>query len=307
MDMARISATSDIVFKYLFGSRSSTGLLLSFINIVQRHAGMEPFTALEIVNPLGEREYASAKQTVIDIKARAADGRLVNVEVQVRTQAEYGERSLYYWAKSYTEQLLEGQEYRRLMPVVSVSILNFNLFPDKVPFRSTFQLTEMTHPDVLLTDDCVMHYLELPKLPENDHSELVEWLYALKHLDEREGPMMVLLKKNHSLQELAERYHRFEKDSEARMAYDDRMKFLHDQASLIGQAKREGLEEGREEGWREGLQEGLQEGRQVGLAEGARQKALEIARGLLSSGLPRDQIAALTNLDEEDLSGLPTA
>ena len=50
--------------------------------------------------------------------------------------------------------------------------------------------------------------------------------------------MRVLLKNNRSLQDLADRYHRFEMDSEARMAYDDRMKFLHDQASLVGRARR---------------------------------------------------------------------
>ena len=153
MNMARISATSDIVFKYLFGSQSSTVLLLNFVNSVQRHAGLREFLSLEIVNPLGEREYASAKQTVIDVRARSSDGTFVNVEVQVQTQAEYGERSLYYWAKSYTEQLQESQEYRWLRPVLSVSILNFSLFPELVPFHSTFRLTEMTHPDVVLTED----------------------------------------------------------------------------------------------------------------------------------------------------------
>jgi hypothetical protein len=217
MDMARISATSDIVFKYLFGAQASTSLLYEFINAVQRHAGLPEFTSLEIVNPIGEREYVSAKLTVIDIKARASDGTLFNVEVQVRTQAEFGERSLYYWAKSYTDQVLEGQDYHRLRPVISVS---------------------------LLTKDCILHYLELPKIAAAQPSELVDWLYALKHLDEKEGPLMTLLEKNHSLQELAERYHRFENTPEARMAYDDRMKFLADQASLVGQAEREGLAKG---------------------------------------------------------------
>ncbi|MEI8094480.1 MAG: hypothetical protein WCG80_09725 [Spirochaetales bacterium] len=37
-------------------------------NAVQRHAGMEEFSSLEIVNPIGELEYYSAKPTVIDIR-----------------------------------------------------------------------------------------------------------------------------------------------------------------------------------------------------------------------------------------------
>jgi predicted transposase/invertase (TIGR01784 family) len=228
MDMSRILATSDIVFKYLFGARSSTELLRHFVNAVQRHAGMEEFSDLEIVNPIGEREYYSAKSTVIDIKARVMDGTVINVEVQVRTQAEYGERSLYYWAKSYTEQIVEGDKYHKLMPVISVSVLDFGLFPAHIPYHSTFRLLETNHPAICLTDDCVLHYLELRKLPEGELSELAEWLYVLRHIHEKEESMEVLLKKNHSLQELAERYRRFEKSSDARLEYEARMKAQSD-------------------------------------------------------------------------------
>lgn len=289
MDMSRILATSDVVFKYLFGAKSSTELLRAFVNAVQRHAGMEEFTSLEIVNPIGEREYYSAKPTVIDIKAKSPDGTVINVEVQVRSQAEYGERSLYYWAKSYTEQITEGDNYHKLMPVVSVSVLNFNLFPDELPFHSTFQLTEKSRPDIVLTDDCVMHYLELRKLPEGETSELAEWLYALRHLDEMEGPMMVLLKKNHNLQELADRYYRFEKDSEARMIYEARMKEMRDQAAWLDEAQTKGLALGIEKGIEKGIEQGIEQG----IAQNAR----EVAIKLRDKGMSLAEILEVTGVD----------
>jgi predicted transposase/invertase (TIGR01784 family) len=313
MDMSRILATSDVVFKYLFGAKSSTELLRGFVNAVQRHAGMEEFSSLEIVNPIGERDYYSAKPTVIDIKAKSPDGTVINVEVQVRSQAEYGERSLYYWAKSYTEQILEGDKYHKLMPVVSVSLLNFNLFPDELPFHSTFQLMEKTKPEVCLTDDCVMHYLELRKLPQNEGSELAEWLYALRHLDEQEGPMMVLLKKNHNLQELADRYYRFENDSEARMIYEARMKEMRDQAAWLDEAqtkglaagkaeglaagKAEGLAQGMAEGIAQGITQGLTQGITQGIAEGEGRKARELALKLREKGMADSEILELTGID----------
>ncbi len=276
-DMLRISATSDVVFKYLFGAKSSTRLLCEFVNAVQRHAGLEEFVSLEIVNPIGEREYFSAKPTVIDVKAQAPDGTVINVEVQVRGQAEYGERSLYYWARSYVEQILEGEQYKKLMPVVSVSLINFGLFPDSLPFHSTFRLLEKDHPDICLTDDCVMHYLELKKLPPDDTSELAQWLYALKHLDEKEGPMTVLLKKNHSLQELAERYYRFEKDSEARMIYEARMKEQRDHAAWLSEALDKGRKEGR----------------------------METAANLKAMGVSDEKICQATGLSAAEVAGIP--
>jgi len=321
MDMSRILATSDVVFKYLFGAKSSTEILRAFINAVQRHAGMEEFTSLEIINPIGEREYYSAKPTIIDIKAKSSDGTVVNVEVQVRSQSEYGERSLYYWAHSYSEQIEEGDKYTKLMPVVSVSVLNFNLFPDSISYHSTFQLRESSNPEVCLTDDCVMHYLELKKLPHDDRSDLADWLYALKHLDELEGPMIVLLKKNHSIQELADRYYRYEKDSEARMAYKARMKEQADNAQFLWDAQVKGLQEGREAGLAAGLAEGMAQGKAQGIAqgkaqgiaegialgiaegvaEGERNRSTQLAEKLLSRGMPLAEVIEITGLIVTDL------
>jgi len=306
MDMSRILATSDVVFKYLFGAKSSTELLRAFVNAVQRHAGMEEFSSLEIINPIGEREYYSAKPTIIDVKAKSPDGTVINLEVQVRSQAEYGERSLYYWAKSYSEQILESDNYKKLMPVVSVSVLNFNLFPDLLPYHTTFRLMEKDHPEVCLTDDCVMHYLELRKLPEGESSELADWLYALRHLDEQEGPMIVLLKKNHNLQELASRYHRFEKDSEARMIYEARMKQMRDESTWLEEAQEKGLTEGLKKGLQQGLEQGLQQGLEQARAELERaqeraktEERIGIARKMRDAGVSPEQILAITGLSSD--------
>jgi len=173
--------------------------------------------------------------------------------------------------------------------VVSVSVLNFNLFPDELPFHSTFQLTEKSRPDIVLTDDCVMHYLELRKLPEGETSELAEWLYALRHLDEMEGPMMVLLKKNHNLQELADRYYRFEKDSEARMIYEARMKEMRDQAAWLDEAQTKGLALGIEKGIEKGIEQGIEQG----IAQNAR----EVAIKLRDKGMSLAEILEVTGVD----------
>jgi len=308
MDMAsRIAATSDIVFKNLFGTKASTPLLLAFINAVQKHAGDKEFVSMEIVNPINERQFLDAKLSIIDVRAQAQDGTLVNVEVQVRSQADFQERSLYYWAKTYSDQLLEGHEYGVLSPVLSVSLVNFCMFPDSVPFHSVFQLTERTHPELGLTEDCRLHFLELPKLRPEDGSELAQWLYVLKTLDQKDDEKMeYLLKRNETLGELAKRYERFGADQEARRAYVAREMFLHDQASYVGQARREGLAEGREEGRRVGLEEGREvgreAGRQEGREEGERLGRLKVARLLVTHGMGVQQVVELTGFSALELT-----
>ena len=71
------------------------------------------------------------------------------------------------------------------------------------------------------TEDCILHYLEVPKLEGTPEKEIEKWLYFIA-------------------------------DEKARIAYQQRSMFLHDQANYIYTARKEGLEEGREEGREEG-------------------------------------------------------
>ena len=133
-----IRPTSDIVFKYLFGHRDCTNILLAFINAVQRHAGQPEFARVTIVNPANDKSWYDDKMSVVDVRAETSAGTLVNVEVQVRSQAEYGERALYYWARTYCGQLKENEDYKTLHPVISIALLDFCLSPPEVPWHSTY-------------------------------------------------------------------------------------------------------------------------------------------------------------------------
>ena len=53
--------------------------------------------------------------------------------------------------------------------------------------------------------------------------------------------------------------------------------------------------------YQKGKEEGKEEGRAEGRAEGMSQRSLEIARNLLSLGLPVDQIIQATGLTEEEI------
>ena len=47
-----------------------------------------------------------------------------------RNNDEMYKRSLFYWAKLYYSQLKKGQKYKELCPVITINILDFNLFKD---------------------------------------------------------------------------------------------------------------------------------------------------------------------------------
>ena len=81
-------------------------------------------------------------------------------------------------------------------------------------------------------------------------------------------------------------------DAELR-AYDKFWDSVSVERTLLDDRYQKGKEEGRAEG--------KEEGRAEGRAEGMSQRSLEIARNLLSLGLPVDQITQSTGLTEEEI------
>ena len=71
-----------------------------------------------------------------------------------------------------------------------------------------------------------------------------------------------------------------------------REKQIHDEASALGTARREGIEIGRQEGIALGKQEGITLGRQ----EGSQAEKFNFAKKLLRIGMPISEIADLTEL-----------
>ena len=65
-----------------------------------------------------------------------------------------------------------------------------------------FLLRENQDPDYVLTLDCVMYYLEIPKIPLDEENPLVRWLYYLRNAGKEENEIMkVLLCKDSVLRE----------------------------------------------------------------------------------------------------------
>ncbi len=73
-------------------------------------------------------------------------------------------------------------------------------------------------------------------------------------------------------------------DREARRLYEERQKYLHDEASMIEWATEKGMSEG--------------------LVKGERKKAIEIAKNMLSLGLDVGIVAKASGLSEAEIESL---
>ena len=101
----------------------------------------------------------------------------IDIEIQLAPLSVWADRSLFYLAKMYTEQISRGQDYTVFKKCVGISILDFELFPDEEEFYSCFHIREDTRHTVY-TDKLEFHVLELPKLPKElteDSGDLLLW------------------------------------------------------------------------------------------------------------------------------------
>lgn len=286
--MARdiLKAKLDIIFKKLFSDKNNEDLLIDLIASLL-DIPVNSIEQIEIKNTEILPEDISQKAGRMDLKLKV-DGRLVNIEMQINSHSGFKDRVLYYWSKLYCEGLGSGEKYIDLKQTVSISILNFNLF-DCPEFHSVFKVKEDDRGE-LLTDKFAIHFFELKKINkkvnQNDRMEL--WLQLINAETEEELTMLnetnvpEIKKAVRVIREMSD-------DDRIRELVRQREKDLHDRATELWDAKREGRAEGRAEGKAEGKAEGRAEGQ-------AKERDILIKK-LRKSGMTEERINEILSLN----------
>ncbi len=215
---------------------------------------LESIGDFAITNPEMPPEVIGDKFCRLDINM-TLDGQRVDIEIQVADEGDYPERSLYYWAREYSTALAEGGKYALLPRTIVISILAFVLF-DCAEFHSEYQPLEVTR-HTPLTDRQVLHYFELPKLPEvvNADDGLKLWL-ALFNAETEEDLAKLEALEVSVMQEAIGAYRHVAATDEFREIERLRSRTRHNEASALSHARDMGKIEGRIEGKIEGKIEG---------------------------------------------------
>ena len=267
----------DFIFKNIFGNKTSPNILISLLNAVLGYKEeTKKITEITIDDSFIKKENIDDKFSILDIKATLSDGTRVNIEMQIIDQYDMKKRSLYYLSRLYSEQLKQGDEYKKLNGAIGINILNFNLLSnDRYHNRYLFKESETNE---VFTDLMQIHIIELPKFkkePSEIKEELESWVEFLKEPSAEVVEM--LSKKVPEIIEAFEVLKVVSSNEETRRDAEIRIKAMSDKASSLAGAK----EEGREEG----------------LKEGEYQKSLSVARVSLENGLPLDIVAKITGLE----------
>lgn len=286
--MQFLDVKTDYAFKKVFGSEQSKPILISFLNALLDFNG-EKIIDLTIVDPYQIPLLQGMKDTFVDVKAVLSNKTNVIIEMQVLNVEGFEKRILYNAAKSYSTQLLKGEKYHLLNPVIALTITDFVMFDDLKEIISTFKLLEKTNL-INYSDDIQLVFIELPKFLKTDQ-ELTnitdKWIYFVKNAGSLEYIPEIL-----------------QNDQEIQQAFTIANTASLSRSELELQEKRHDfirLQQGSIElAHSQGLQKGLQQGKE----EGREETRLEIAKNLLAAGLEMSLIIKATGFSQLELEKL---
>jgi len=298
-----LTLKNDYLFKLLLGSEENKACLQDFLECV---LDMEAcaIADLELVDKELTKDAVTDKTGIVDVKLRLKDGTVIDIEIQNSWSGEFIPRTLFYWAKMYTECFQEGEPYTNLRKCITINLVSAG-FKLNRQVHSVYCILEQERYQ-RLTDLLEIHFLnlalaqkmEIQKQAIEKRQKLINWLRFIATDDQKERAMLAVT--SPVLQMLNEKIDVLSLSPEERRQYESRMKLKSDIAT-ISEVQ---FKAGAEWGLVEGEARGLAEGKLLGLAEGSRQKALETAKLMLQRNYPQTEICLMTGLSKEEVEAL---
>jgi predicted transposase/invertase (TIGR01784 family) len=270
---------NDIAFRKIFGNENRKESLISFLNAVLSFEGKQKIVDVTILNPYQLPKLKGGKVSIIDIKATDQAGRTYIVEMQVGELDGFAKRVLYYFAKSYSDQIKRGEFYRKLKPVIFIGILDF-VFTENPNYISRNQVRDVETNERTVSD-IEFTFVELPKFNKTakELQNLTEkWLYFIKNAEnldvipediEDEGLLSAYKEAN-----------KYEWTAEELEAYDYVYIREEDERARLDGAENKGAKQGRQE------------------------EKMEIAKNMLADNETNEKIAKYTGLTLEQIEEL---
>ena len=296
LNLRGINLRNDIVFKYVFASENSQDILISLLNAIFEHSKQEKIKDIVYLNPYNAKESFDEKLTVLDIKATDESGRQYNIEMQVKNEAQFIERIIYYNSRLLTSQLKQGETYSDLKKTITIAITDFKLFPDEKDYHNIYRMLNVkSHKE--LSGVVEYHFLELLKYKESKNLEEIikKWLFTIKNAENfinEPDKLPDSIKKEASIMRAIQKMQKAAADPELRSIIEYREKADLDNLQRMKNALREGEMRGEMRGIMLGKQEGMILGEKKGVLEGK----IEVAKEMLKRNLSIDTISSITGL-----------
>lgn len=306
--MEKITPRVDIAFKKIFGVEENKDLLILLINSIVSQE--DQVTSITLLNPYNPKNFKKDKLSILDIKAKGVDGKRFNIEIQISDEADYSKRALYYWAKLYTEQLKEAEDYGQLSKAIGIHILNFTSIPESDKYHNVFHIIEKDN-GAHYFKDLELHTIELKKFTDNVKNDLSDviskiktsldiWVAFLTKYNLFDKDNLPESLENTGLKKALTVLEVMNFSEDEKEGYEDHLKWLRIQTNTIKKYEQNAREEGFFVGKAEGKAEGMAEGMAEGEAKLNKERR-EIAKNLLKQGISIEVVMVSTGVSREKI------
>jgi predicted transposase/invertase (TIGR01784 family) len=243
--MKFVDIKNDIAFRKIFGNDKKTEILISFLNAVLHLEGDNRIKAITIANPFQLPILPNMKTSIIDVKAVDFRGNTFIVEMQVADIIGMDKRLLYYTSKEYSQQIISGEKYTELNPVIFIGIFDFP-FTEGTAYFSHHAICNVETKERIIKD-MDFYFIELPKfkkLAKNLDNITDKWIYFIK-----EAENLNIIPSNLNDDGLKEAYKDANQNTWSKAELD-----AYNYAAMRDQDYRGGLEKAEQKGLEKGLE-----------------------------------------------------
>ena len=274
-----ISLRQDYSFKEVFRNETVRKYFISDVLGIP----LEEIRSVRLHDTFLWTRHKRQKQGILDVLMVLNDDKKINIELQIRREADWDKRSMFYLAKMFVADLLRGENYHELQKCIGISILDFKL--DSTPvYHKIYRLRDNTGRDY--SDMMEVHVIELDKkLYGLDQTD--EWIRLFRVDTKEELDMLRSQTKNLGILEAIKEIDIMNLGKRLRAIHEFNVREQRDKAALEEQIRRDASAQGLAEGRAKGLAEGRAEGR----AEGLELKLIKQVQKKLKRGMSEEQIA----------------
>lgn len=263
--MKRKLITFDWALKRLLRSKANFDVLEGFLTELLK----DDITILDVLESETNKDVKESKLTRVDLRVKNSKNEIIIIEVQYERESDYIHRILFGASKVITDHLLESEPYCKVVKVISVNILYFDLGSGEdyvyhgttnfkgLHYNDQLQLTkrQKKYLNKLTISDIFPEYYLIKVNNFNDIAKdtLDEWIYFLKNEEIKDGFKAKGLKKAKDILEV------LKLPEQERKAYEQYIEDLRYEVSMFKSHYFDGQQDGIEKGHKEGREEGRKE------------------------------------------------
>lgn len=272
-----LNLKNDVIFQAFFSRKGNEKYLIDFLNALLK-MDIKSIEIREEVNL--EKLSKEEKGGRLDLQAKLGDGTIVSIEMQMRDEGNFKQRTTMYAGKVESRETKKGIKYEDISQIIMINILGFNML-DVEDYISETAIVLDKHRDYEVLTGIKWYFIELPKFrkAKPDMNEKInQWLAFID--DDNKEMIDMAENKNKTLKDARKEMNYLTGDAEVRRLAELREKWEMDRVSAINHATRKGIEEGE------------------------KKNSIVIAKKLLKLNMPLEQIIEITELTKEEIENI---